>query len=179
MRATATLFLVLAGLVGIWPSTSWGDSWLPPKPRIFAASTGDFGLKVIPDQPLVKSAATLFTLDSDGKEQVVWQGGMVNIPYQVFVSFTGHVITVDTYANLGYEHSLVVYGPTGKVLGDYKLEELLTAQEIAQKVLMTASSRWWTSGAAFDFNLDGKTFLIKLNWGLVIKVDLTTGRVDR
>jgi hypothetical protein len=41
-----------------------------------------------------------------------------------------YVITVDTWARMGGEHCLVVYGEKGNVIADFKLEDLLTAKEI-------------------------------------------------
>ena len=38
------------------------------------------------------------------------------------------VATFDTWAKLGYEHSLVIYGERGAVVADYDLEALLSAR---------------------------------------------------
>jgi hypothetical protein len=178
MRTLVMLGLLLAGLIGRAPAPARADSWADPVPRIFAASNGVYALKVLPVQ-WVKATVTLFTLDDQGNEQVLRRGDLVNLPYRVFLSLLGQVITVDTYANLGYEHSLVVYALDGKVLADYKLEELLPAEEIATKVMRTVSSRWWTNDATFTPSEDGRSFTIKLAWGRVIVVDLATGRVTR
>jgi hypothetical protein len=98
----------------------------------------------------------------------------------------------------GNEPSLVVYALEGKVLADYKLEELLPAEEIATKVMRTVSSRWRTNDAPFEPSEDGRSFTRRrrsgigkatpLQWqwlaydqarlGRVITVDLATGRIS-
>jgi hypothetical protein len=178
MRTRVMLGLMLVCLIGAGPAPAGADSWADPVPRIFAASNGVYALKVLPVE-WVKATATLFTLDDQGNEQVLRRGDLVNLPYRVFLSIFGQVITVDTYANLGYDHSLVVYALDGKVLADYKLEALLPAEEIATKVMRTVSSRWWTNDATFALNEDGRSFTIKLAWGRVITVELATGRLSR
>src|SRR5688572_15180272 len=122
MRVTAVLVALLAAIATGWVSRALGDSWLVPKPRIFASQFGDYGLKMVPGDP--GASATLFTLNEKGEEQTAWQGPLVNIPYRVYISDTGQVATVDTYARVGYEHALVVYDANGKVLADYRLEDL-------------------------------------------------------
>src|SRR4051812_37986976 len=114
MRARMMLGLLLAGLIGGGPAPARADSWADPVPRIFAAANGVYALKVLPVE-WVKATATLFTLDAQGNEQVLRRGDLVNLPYRVFLSSTGQVITVDSYANLGYAHSLVIYALDGKV----------------------------------------------------------------
>ena len=174
MRVTAVLVALVAAIATGWVSRALADSWLAPKPRIFASSFGDYGLKMIPGEP--SASATLFTLNEKGEEQAAWQGPLVNIPYRVYVSDAGRVVTVDTYARLGYEHALVVYDEKGKVLADYQLEDLLTAEEIKDHVAVTAGSRWWNNDAQIGFSPDGETFTIELPWGKVIMVDLKTGK---
>lgn len=176
MRVTAVLVVLLVTMATGWLSRALGDSWLVPKPRIFASEFGDYGLKMIPGEP--NASATLFTLNEQGEEQTAWQGPLVNIPHRVYISDNGRVVTVDTYARVGYEHALVVYDENGKVLADYRLEDLLTADEIKAHVLETAGSRWWNTEAQFGFSsVDGEIFVIKLTWGKVITVDLKTGKL--
>lgn len=175
MRVTAVLVVLLIGMATGWLSRALGDSWLPPRAKIYASPDGIHGFKVIPSQS--SASATLFTLSENGEEQTAWQGALVNTPYRVFVSDTGPVVTVDTYARVGYEHALVVYDARGKVLADYQLEDLLTAKEIADHVAITAGSRWWNTEARFGFSPAGETFVITLAWGKVITVDLGTGKL--
>ena len=154
------------------------DDWFPARPMIFA-SGGSYGLKVLP-----KSATgILFSLDDDGKEHVIWQKQLVNIPNRAFVPGDGkRIVTIDTYADLGREHSLVVYDEKGKVLADFRLEDLLTEEEIRDRVGQTSPNRWWADEASFQFQHEGrksnKFFDVSLKWGTLIRVDLDTGKLQ-
>jgi hypothetical protein len=124
----------------------------------------------------------LFTLDHRGAENIEWRSPLVNVPHQVFVSDANgepaYVVTVDTWGNLGYAHSLVVYGSEGHVTADFALENLLTPAEIS-KVKRSAGSRWWAEQATFGFRHapDGMRLVIRMNWGKVITVDLGRGKI--
>src|SRR5207237_8677063 len=123
--------------------------------------------------------AVLVARDREGKQTVLWGKELVNLPHQAFVADDGrHVVTVDSYARLGYQHVLVLYGAEGKRLADYELEDLLTREEIRSKVVQTVSSRWWAGDTKFAFGPDGKDFTLALKWGRTIRLDLATGRLD-
>src|SRR5262249_51057953 len=136
------------------------------------------GFKVLPSAKGFADPATgvLFTLGEDGKEKVAWSKELVNMPYRALVNDRGQVVTIDTYANLGFKHALVVYDSAGKVLGDYALEDLLTKEEL-EKVARTVSSRHWAGSTTFEFTPDGKHFALTLKGGRVVKVDLATGKL--
>jgi hypothetical protein len=140
---------------------------------------------------------TLFRKDAAGAEVVLWQAKLVNQPAGVLVSDAGsQVVTLDTYGYRGYEHALVVYGEGGRVLADYALEDLLTAEEIRDKVPTTSPNRHWV--ACGDFSFEGSQLIARLRWhrivsepfeegpriywkelggGKLIRVDLKTGRI--
>lgn len=157
------------------------DSWLPPTPRIFANQWGSHGLKVLPDPKKMfegPAEAILFTLDATGGEQILWKARLVNLPHRVLLTPTGkHLVTIDTYGSLGYRHAVVIYNERGQALGDFALEDLLTAAELNSKVMKTTSSRHWTDGAQFNFTDDLNSFEIALKWGRTIRFDLNTGKL--
>jgi hypothetical protein len=100
----------------------------------------------------------------------------VNTPQQVVVDDEGrYVATIDTYGSAGFAHSLVVYGHAGKVTRDFKLEDLLSNEEIETKVLRTESSRRWADHA--DFRIEDGHLLIRLHWGKVLRVELSSGKL--
>ncbi len=155
--------IALATPLAVLASLAVADSWLPPRPRIFASAHGSYGFKVL--EPKQTARGQLFAIDADGKDTVIWMAQLVNVPSRVFVHDDGkRVVTVNTYARLGYEHSLVLYDAAGKVLADYKLEDLLTEQDIHQNVVQTAGSRHWDMFASFAFSSDRKQFVITLDW---------------
>jgi hypothetical protein len=168
-------------LLVISQSALHADKWAAPTPRIYASPWGTHALKVLPDRGNFggQADATLFTLDEKGDEKVIWKGKLVNMPHQVLLSNQGkYVATIDTYANLGFQHAIVLYNDKGKAVADYALEELLTKAELAEKVPQTASSRHWASGTKFTFPEGGQTFDVELKWGRTFKIDLATGKLQ-
>src|SRR5262245_48772935 len=158
MRRSITFLLLFPAVAIGSVSTASADTWAPPAPRLFVSQWGTHGFKVLPKRSLRTSTGILFTVTDDGNDLVIWSDTLVNLPHRVFVSEDGkRVVTVDTYARLGYEHSLVVYGDRGKVVADYKLEDLLNEDKIRERVQSSVSSRWWAEGASFKF-LKSKKF---------------------
>lgn len=170
----------LAWLLAFGVSGVSADSWELPKARTVDSADGGHAFKLLLNKDSGfrgPAEGVLLHKDKKGDGRVIWQGKLVNIPHQIFVADTGkHVVTVDTYARLGHDHALVLYGDKGKVLADYKLVDLLSRKEIADHVMQTVSSNHWASGAKFTFSPDGKQFTITLKWGRVIQLDLETGK---
>jgi hypothetical protein len=156
------------------------DSWPQPKPRIFAQTQGEYAFKILP----VGTEGVFLTLDESGKEKVIWQAKLVNLPVRAIVAESGKfVITLDTWASVGYEHCLVVYGEKGKVVADFKLEDLLTAKEI-ENLPSTAGSRWWTDKdiAEFEDLSRQDEFVIRMKhkgWTKVLRLTLSTGKLAK
>jgi hypothetical protein len=152
------------------------DKWPAPTPRIFASQEGGHGFKVLKPEFGGVSEGVLFRLDAAGQEQVVWQTRLVNTPHQVVVDDEGRfVVTVDTYGSLGFAHSLVVYGSQGAVIGDFKLEDLLSKEEIETKVLHSEFSRRWAEHA--DFAIERGHLVVRLHWGKTLRVELASGKL--
>jgi len=172
---TAVIVMSLATLV--FASPALADSWAPPTPGIYASEWGRFGFKLLAPKFGGSARGGLFRLNDKGEETVVWDGKLVNTPHRVYIGRLGHVVTVDTYGNLGFAHSLVVYDTKGKAVADYKLEDLLTADEIAKHALRTVSSRHWAGNAKFSFDESASSFLLELPSKRTIKVDLKTGKL--
>jgi hypothetical protein len=173
MKAPMLLALTLIAAL-FTPARS--DDWAAPTPRVFGSPSGLHGFKVLKPKFDGISVGVLFRLDADGKEQTVWRAKLVNTPHRVIVDDSGKfVATIDTYGNLGFAHAIVVYGDKGKVIGDYKLEELLTSKEIESHVPHSESSRHWASKASFQIE-DGH-LAARLEWGKTIRVDLSDGKI--
>jgi hypothetical protein len=185
LPVAAALLLLAAGKVH--------PSLLPPLTagRVFASPSGHQGFKVS-----LKDMGTLFRIDAEGSEVVVWQAKLLNHPGKVLFRDEGpEVVTVDDIDGIGRQHALVVYGKGGRVLGDYALEDLLTAGEIRDRVAKLSPSRRWTrkaefsltrdrfiarlKWAQFDFDPDSPTFteILDLPGGKLIEIDLKSGRL--
>ena len=117
------------------------DSWPGSRPQVYASANGAYRFKTRPPQLATwsgKSHGTLVTLAADGTETMRWSRDLVNIPVIAYVADDGkHVVSFDTWAKLGYEHALVIYGEEGAVVADCDLEALLSADEIATSVVHT------------------------------------------
>jgi hypothetical protein len=169
---------ILFSVVGVFAVAALlrADRWQAPTPRVFGSQWGGHGFKILNPKFGGPSQGVLFRLDANGKEQTAWDVKLLNTPHQVIVDDQGRfVATVDTYGNLGYAHALVIYGPKGKVLEDFKLEDLLTDEEIMKHVRRTESSRWWAGDT--DFGIENGALVLRLKWGKVIRVDGTTGKI--
>jgi hypothetical protein len=155
----------------------WGDKWPIPTPRVFGSQRGGHAFKVLKPEFGGVSEGVLFHLDGEGKEQIVWQVRLVNTPHQAVVDEKGRfVATIDTYGNLGFAHSLVIYGEQGQVICDFQLEDLLSKEEIETKLLHSEYSRCWAEHADFEFQDDH--LAIRLHWGKSLRVELASGKLS-
>lgn len=168
LLTVAALFVITAPLLA--------DKWPAPTPRVFASRWGNHGFKLLKPEFGGVSEGVLYRLDADGQEQVVWQSKLVNTPHQVIVDDEGKfVATIDTYGILGYAHALVIYGDQGKVIRDFKLEELLSKDEIASKIDHSESSRVWANSA--NFKIESGHLFLHLSWGKTVRVELASGKL--
>jgi hypothetical protein len=176
-------FWLLAGCV-LWAAQAVrADDWPAPRPRVFASADARHGFKLLPAKPGIENLfgdwdGRLFRVNDDGSDAILWQARMVCAPHQVFVSNSGAVVTVDQHGSVGYEHSLVVYGEAGKVLADYALEDLLSEEEIRDRVSWSVSSRWWTREAKFSLDEDRGRFVIEMSWGKKLELHLADGALQ-
>ena len=161
------------------------EKWPPPKPRIFAQPNGNYAVKILPDT----SEGVYFTLDERGEEKVMWRAKLVNIPLRVMLvesakggKYVQYVITIDTWARIGGEHCLVVYGEKGKVIADFRLEDLLTAKEI-ESLATEGSGPHWSATDITDFedrSLQWDELIIRMKhkgWTKVLRLSLSTGKL--
>jgi hypothetical protein len=169
-------FVLTLAFVACLAAFAHADKWAPPTPRVFASPSGSYGFKVLKPQFGSTSEGMLFRLDGEGKEEVIWQGQLINTPQRVLVDDDGKsLVTIDTYGRLGFAHSVVVYGEKGKLIRDFELEDLLTKEEIEGKVARSVSSRHWTDGA--DLKIENSHFVARLAWGKTLRIELASGKI--
>ena len=158
------------------------DSWPGARPQVFLAANGTFRFRTRPPQLANwsgKAQGTVVRVGADGTEAVLWTRELVNIPVIGYVADDGkHVVTFDTWARLGYEHALVIYGDRGNVVVDYDLGALLSADDISTSVVHTVGARRWLQGATIAFDDRGHHVVITLHWGKIIRVALATGKIE-
>jgi hypothetical protein len=190
-----TLLMIAVLLSAHVSSVARADKWPAPSPRIFAQTNGQYAFKVLPDAAALgtlgrKSEGVYFTLDERGQEKVIWRAKLVNIPHRVMLvqsakagKYARYVITIDTWARSGQEHCLVVYGDKGKVIADFKLEELLTAKEI-ESLPTTASGPHWSETDVAEFedrSVQWDELVIRLKhkgWAKALRLTLSTGKIE-
>jgi hypothetical protein len=171
------------------------DSPQPPHNSVFASPYGSCAIKVLvvrkseaesiaeskkpmEQRQFFNVTAKAFHLDKAGEEVVSWTKPLPCIPHQLFLSEVDDVIAIDEYAHLGYRHAIIVFDKQGNALADYKLEDLLSVEEISAHVHHTVSSRHWTERARISFERHGFC-VIRLDWGKVLTADVETGAVWR
>ena len=183
-RHSLWIVIALAAIVAalVTPAFVSADSWPGSRPQVYTSSAGTHRFRTRPPQLSTwsgKSHGTLVTVAPDGTETASWDRDLVNIPVLAFVANDGrHVVTLDTWAKLGYEHALVVYGEGGAVVVDYELEDLLSSHDIASFVVHTMNARRWLQGATTALDSGGDEFVIYLQWGKVIRIALSTGKLE-
>jgi hypothetical protein len=182
-RGWVIALLALATSTGVTAQEKFSaDSWPGSRPQVYASAHGPYRFKTRPPQLATwsgKSQGTLVTLAADGTESMRWSRDLVNIPVLAYVANDGkHVVTFDTWARLGYEHALVIYGEHGDVVVDYDLEALLSAEEIGRFVRQTIGARRWLENATVAFDESERGIVIRLHWGRTIRLALETGKIE-
>lgn len=115
--------------------------------------------------------------EKSGRE--VWSARLVNetAPEQAAIHDLGKfVVTLDEFGRGGARHALVAYGPHGKKLVEFKLASLLRGGDW-RYVHRAGEALVWLENAKTTFE-PGDTFVIELNWGTRITIDLRRGKVD-
>jgi hypothetical protein len=203
---TSRIVLALAvGLPLVVSSDARADKFPagPPQPKLFASVYGAYAFKALPDvssvstrtrtegvhsaaqagQILGNSEGVFFTLGGNAKEQVIWRAKLVNIPNRALLVESGkYVVTLDSWRSVGFDHCLVVYGEKGKVVADFKLEDLLTAKEI-EALPASVTHRGWSDRDIAEFedrSRERDELVIRMKykgWTKVIRLSLSSGRV--
>ena len=198
------LLMLAVGLALVLSSVARADKFPagPPQPKLFAGEYGYYALKILPDvssvgtrtrtegvhraeqaaQIVGTSEGVFCELDENAKEKVIWRAKLVNIPNRAILVESGkYVITLDSWRSVGFDHCLVVYGEKGKVIADFKLEDLLTAKEI-ESLPGLVTSRAWSSKdiAEFEDRSRQDELVIRMkhkDWAKVIRLSLSSGKI--
>jgi hypothetical protein len=99
-------------------------------------------------------------------------------PQDALVSTDGHVVTLDDYWQTGREHAVVVFDARGRQRSGYRLEELLTAEQIADLEWSDCGIQW-RLGAKYFFVLDAAPHLYIVLPSVTLQLDLTSGGFRR
>jgi hypothetical protein len=197
--------MVGLGLALVLSSVARADKFpaVPPQPKLFASVYGVYAFKALPDvssvgtrtrtegvhsaaqagQIVGNSEGVFFRLDENAKEKVIWRAKLVNIPNRAILAESGkYVITLDSWRSVGFDHCLVVYGEKGKVIADFKLEDLLTAKEI-EGLSASITHRGWSDKDIAEFedrSREQDELVIRMKhkrWTKVMRLSLSSGRI--
>lgn len=203
---TTRIFLTLGiGMSLVLVSDARADKFPagPPQPKLFASAHGTYAFKVLPDalsvgtprraeghhtpaqatQVVGNSEGVFFTLDENGQEKVIWRARLANIPNRAILVESGkYVITLDSWHSIGFDHCLVVYGERGKLIADFKLEDLLTSEEI-DALPGSITHRGWSDKDVAEFedrSREQDELVIRMkhkDWTKVLRLSLPSGRI--
>jgi hypothetical protein len=99
-------------------------------------------------------------------------------PVAIFVADTGEVLTLDDWGRTGQSHAIVLYDRSGHVVRDLDLEDVLTPEEIRDRVDHSVSSIWWRYGTESAW-ADQKAFHVTTVFGDELLVSLKDGTIKR
>ena len=179
MRSWQVAALVsCAVLVG---TPSHADECIAPAvARLFASESGIHIVRVN-QKPGKLPEATLIAIRENFGERRIWRARLVNVPARVIVTDDGRtVVTIDNAGcGIGGEHSVVVYGERGRMIADLRLEDILSEEEIRERIRHSMAGRYWTKNASFSLDRVSGALAISFEWGRVVTIDLLTGAVTR
>ena len=153
-------------------------------PREARSSNGRFTLRLEPGRPgrggQPCRAALYEQAPPSANRRRVWERALVNdaAPALAFVRDDGrYVVTLDEYRRGGARHALVIYGAEGELLRHFLLPDLLTRADWSHVRSGRREIRWLNDArCTFD---ERERFVIALNWGRRIVVNLAALRVER
>jgi len=156
------------------------DDWGPAGEVECYSPARKYMLKVQPDSDWPSKPghcrATLFHLEPT--KEPVWSRNLINnqAPIRVYVADSGeYVLTMDEWGEVG-ELPVVIYGKRGELIRVHNTDSLGLADDIG-KIKQTVSSYWWNEDSINFFSPDGELFLMRLNWGKLIVLDLSSGNL--
>jgi hypothetical protein len=157
------------------------DRQAPPV-RTFSSADGLTHIRVTPGDPPTESATGKVFRESNGSEETVWEGKLVNTPDRAFVSPTGSVATVEHYSHQWDQHAVVVYDHQGKVIADFPLNRFLDHQEIFdfKRTIRESIVLWnesWTGKSKFTMKDDGNEFIVEPPSGRLRRISTLTGEM--
>lgn len=169
---------IVAGLLFLIFSYSLSaDQWKSPQITHYFSSNQRFFFKVVPSEYRLpgweyRCQGILYETGKGIQNPIRWNGYLENrrAPVDVLVSNTGnYVITFNEWGNRGYgEHTVVIYGPDGKVVKKFSLKNFLTKQEIRNKVPRSVSSINW----GYAYFLDPENSILALAFTSQIKKEI-------
>ena len=179
-RRTTLLRLGLVALGVQWVHTASADSWTTPYRKTAHSPSRRFEVLVEPSDSSSTAGATITLWEkADGNSLMRYQRRSVNqwSPVSFYVGDDGSLVTFDDWLRAGYDHAVVVYSPSGDVVRDSILDDVLRPDEL-KKVERSVSSRRWVYLAEPVRTSESRLILTTI-WGAAFTIDLKTGAITR
>jgi hypothetical protein len=178
----ATLFLSLGWLA----LPSWADDWPAPHPVSFHSRGFVYVAEIFPPQsrqnPSDKPVGYFYEMGYPGgawdiAPTLKWTAEFINkeMPYEAVVSMDGRLVTLNEWANVGFQNAVVVYDLNGKLVKSYDLDSLLPKEDM-NKVEHSKSSRYWNRAARYYFLREPARLYVLLSWQKVLEFSLEDGK---
>jgi hypothetical protein len=146
----------------------------PEKASVFSPSRTFEGVVVPSRSGIGKTSLTLWAW-RQGARRRVCSRRVVNAlsPVGLIVTDSGYVVSFDDWNSAGYEHALVVYDPSCRLVRDAALEELVSPDDL-KRVERSSSSRHWRYDDEPPVITDA-TVSITSRWGTTLQLSLRDG----
>jgi len=175
----------------------------PDNPSTYSSNNKIYTLTVTPPPSKKRNkrecVAVLTKSETNKAKQVVWRAALVNpvAPLEAMVTNTGSfVVTFDNWFGAGTD-PIVIYDSKGRLIFRHNLESLglmkyvdgrwvakgengLDAYNLELKdayIKRSMSSAWWRENAMEFFGREERNLIIRLHWGMLLGVELSTGRI--
>lgn len=168
----------VAAAASLGAGLSRADEWEAPKEREDYSPRRVHMLKVRPDTDKGPGhcLGQLWSIEKD-KKTLVWSRPLINdtAPVQALVADSGdYVVTMDEWHEVG-KLPLVIYGNDGRLIQVHNLDSLGLAG--VRHIEVTVSSVWWSADAICFFGPKQEVLFIRLHWGQMLMVELSSGDV--
>lgn len=146
------------------------DDWPGPRVMNVFSEDGACFVRVTPGESLGDSVgfsgakqgayahALFYERQADRSYRLTTEVALLNpiAPVDLLLSNSGYLITFDNWHNLGYGKAVAIYGPTGKPVASWGLEQLYTPEQLSS-IKQSVSSRWWRCSPFHFVNLQEQT----------------------
>ena len=176
---------LLALLVLVVPLAG-ADDWPSPHPVSFHSRGFSYVAEIFPPKsrqnPSDKPVGYFYEMDYPGRAWDIaptlkWTAELINkeMPHEAVVSMDGRLVTLNEWANVGFQNAVVIYDLNGKLVKSYDLDSLLPKEDV-NTVERSASSRYWNKGARYYFLREPARLYILLSWQKAMEFWLGDGK---
>lgn len=173
------------------PLAVWGDTWAAPRNKDYSSSNGAyrFSVEVAPRRRNVSNRCQgVLKQRVHGEWQTVWEKPLSSkvSPVNAIVHDKGRfVVTFDEWYGIG-NNPVIIYNKQGDMVAKLQLNDLGIPHD-HPLIQGSVSSYYWNSYAIYLFgpltkddqaawhNKLAETLFIRLHWGEVLAIDLSTG----